>query len=146
MFVHTGKEHLIINLATLILAGVIAHEVKFSGKGFLLIFFVVSILSVLPVLALSSSIFAGASAGIHGLFGAVAIKLRHYKVPVILTLSLFSVAIIVSSVVEFLVFPISKVAQQLAVHLIALSLGAVVFWRFEGSFFFLTRYPEQVTE
>ena len=127
MFVHQNVEHLVVNLVALILAGAIANEIKLSNVALLAIFFSVGILSALLVLPFTSSILVGASAGIYGVFGAIAVKLRDYGTSTPKILSLFAFAIIGSSLIENFWFQSSDMVIRLSVHLIALFLSAGFF-------------------
>ena len=127
MFIHQGAEHLIINLAALILAGAIANEIGFSNKAFLAIFFTVGLTSVFLALPFTSSILAGASAGIYGIFGAMAVKLGDYGMSVPKVLGVLAIAAAGSSLIETPLVNSTETVLRLSVHLAALFLGAIFF-------------------
>ena len=127
MFVHQGAEHLLINLVALILAGAIAHEVGLSNVAFLAVFFSVGILSALPVLPFTSSMLVGASTGIYGIFGAIAVKLGDYGTSLPKVVGLLGLAIIGSSFIETFLLQASETVLRISVHLAALFLGAAFF-------------------
>ena len=123
MFVHQNIEHLVINLASLILAGAVANEIGLQNATFLVIFFLVGISSAFLVLPFTSSVLVGASTGIYGIFGAITVKLGDYmSAPKVF--SLFALAIAGSSLIENFWFQSSEMVLRLSAHLVALSFGA----------------------
>ena len=126
VFSHYGVEHLVTNIVTLILAGAIANEIELSNATFLAIFFGAGILSALLMLPFTSSILVGASTGVYGIFGVIAVKLRDYGASVPKVIGLFTLAIVGSSLIEV---PLgsNQMAIRLSAHLTALFLGVILF-------------------
>jgi membrane associated rhomboid family serine protease len=126
MFAHENIEHLLINLAGLVLAGVLAKEIGLSGLKFMLIFLAVGF-AVVPTIFLvpNSYVFMGASAGICGLLGAEAIELGRYGLSPGKFFLIFALALMSDSVVEALP-AISTAAVQALIHLAALTLGSAI--------------------
>jgi len=93
-FTHDGVDHLLMNLLGLVLAGFLAIELGIRGSVFFAVFLVVGFLTVVPpLLTACPYTFVGASAGVCGLFGAVAVEFRRYGLPSLLILSLFFFAL-----------------------------------------------------
>ena len=102
-FTHDGVDHLLMNLLGLMLAGFLAFELGIRGSVFLAVFLIAGFLTVMPPLLTSCPYtFVGASAGVCGLFGAVAVWFRRYGLPSLLILSLFFFALTASPMAEAL--------------------------------------------
>jgi membrane associated rhomboid family serine protease len=125
MFAHENIGHLLINLAGLILAGVLGKEIGLSGLKFMLIFFAGGF-AVAPMFLIPNSyVFMGASVGICGILGAEAIELGRYGLSSGKLFLIFALALVADSVVNVL-FVVPTVAVDALVHLTALTLGSVL--------------------
>jgi len=126
MFAHENIGHLLINLAGLVLAGVLGKETGLSGLEFVLVFFAVGF-AVVPVIFLmpNSYVFMGASAGICGLLGAEAVELGRYGLSSGKFFLIFALALMTDSVVKVL-FAVPAAAVQALIHLAALILGSAI--------------------
>lgn len=125
MFTHGGIGHLLTNLISLLLVGILAWEMGIRSSAFLAVFVGVGILTVAPPVLLSSPYtFAGASAGVAGLFGATAVEFKRYGFPVLPIFIIFALAFAAPSMIEAW-YAGSAVATMTAfMHLFALTLGA----------------------
>jgi membrane associated rhomboid family serine protease len=102
-FTHDGVYHLVMNLVGLFLAGFLAYELEIRGSAFLAIFLTAGVLTIIPPMVTGAPyVFVGASTGICGLFGAVAVEFRRYRLPSVLMLLLFFFAISGSPMVDAL--------------------------------------------
>jgi len=102
-FTHDGAEHLLMNLLGLMLAGFLAFELGIRGSVFFAVFLGAGSLAVVPpLLTACPYTFVGASAGVCGLFGAVAVGFRRYGLPSLLILLLFFFALTVTPISEAL--------------------------------------------
>jgi len=102
-FTHDGVDHLLMNLLGLVLAGFLAFKLGIRGSVFFSVFLIAGFLTVMPPLLTSSPYtFVGASAGISGLFGAVAVWFRRHGLPSLLMLSLFFFALTAAPIAEAL--------------------------------------------
>jgi membrane associated rhomboid family serine protease len=126
MFAHENIGHFLINLAGLVLAGVLGKEIGLSSLKFMLIFFAVGF-AVVPVIFLmpNSYVFMGASAGIFGLLGAEAIGLGRYGLSSGKFFLIFALALVADSVVNVLSM-VPTAAVQALIHLTALTLGSAI--------------------
>lgn len=126
MFAHCSAQHLLVNLVGLAAVAVLAWELRLSSSAFLGVFVVVSMLTVVPVALLLEEpyVFLGASAGVSGLFGAVAVEFRRYGFPAARVLLLFALALVVGPLLEGLQVATGTAAMQALMHLTALVVGA----------------------
>ena len=125
MFTHGGIGHLLTNLIGLILVGFLAWEMGIRSSAFLAVFVGVGILTVAPVVLLSSPyIFAGASAGVAGLFGAISVEFKRYGFPVLPIFAIFALAFAAPLMVEAWYAGSAVATMQAFMHLFALILGA----------------------
>ena len=125
MFTHGGIEHLMTNLIGLILVGILAWEVGIRSSAFLAVFVGVGILTVTPAVFLSSPyIFAGASVGVAGLFGATSVEFKRYGFPVLPIFMIFALAFAAPSIAEALYVGSAVATMQAFMHMFALTLGA----------------------
>ena len=126
MFAHENIGHLLINLAGLVLAGVLGRETGFSGPKFMLIFFAVGF-AIAPAIFLMpiSYVFMGASAGICGLLGAEAVELGRYGLSSGKFFLIFALALMADSVVKVLC-AVPTAAVQAFIHLAAFTLGSAI--------------------
>lgn len=126
MFAHESIGHLLLNLAGLVLAGVMGKETGLSGLRFMLIFFAVGFAVVSLVFLIPTPyVFMGASAGICGLLGAEAVGLGRYGLSPAKFFLIFALALMADSVVETLLAS-PAAAVQAFIHLAALSLGSAI--------------------
>ena len=125
MFTHGGIEHLLTNLIGLILVGFLAWEIGIRSSAFLAVFVGVGILTVAPAVFLSSPYtFAGASAGVAGLFGATSVEFKRYGIPVLPIFVIFALAFAAPSMAEIWYTGSAIAAMTAFMHLFALTLGA----------------------
>ncbi len=125
MFTHGGIGHLLTNLMSLILVGFLAWEMGIRSSAFLAVFVGVGILTVAPAVFLSSPYtFAGASAGVAGLFGATAVEFKRYGFPVLPMFVIFALALVAPSMLEAFYGGAAVAAMQAFMHFFALTLGA----------------------
>ena len=131
-FTHDGINHLVMNLIALFLAGFLAYELDIRGSAFLAIFLVAGFLTIIPPIVTGAPyVFVGASTGICGLFGAVAIEFRRYSLPSVPILLLFFFAIGGSPLLE--AAGGSSVALiETFMHSFGLVLGAGLAFVYEG--------------
>jgi membrane associated rhomboid family serine protease len=126
MFAHESIGHLLINIAGLVLAGVLGKEIGLSGLKFMLIFFAVGFAVVPAIFLISNSyVFMGASAGICGLLGAEAIGLGQYGLSSGKFFLIFALGMVADSVVNVLSV-VPTAAVQALIHLTALTLGSAI--------------------
>jgi len=131
-FTHDGVYHLVMNLIGLFLAGFLAYELEIRGSVFLSIFLAAGFLSIIPPIVTGSPyVFVGASTGICGLFGAVAVEFRRYRIPSVLMLLLFFFAISGSPMVEALSGSSVAVIETF-MHSFGLVLGAGLAFVYDG--------------
>ena len=125
MFTHGGIGHLLTNLTSLILVAFLAWEMGIRSSAFLAVFVGVGIFTVAPAVVLSSPYtFAGASAGVAGLFGATSVEFKRYGFPVLPIFVIFALSFAAPSIVEAW-YAGSAIATMTAfMHLFALTLGA----------------------
>lgn len=124
MFTHDGSQHLFMNLLALVLVGFLALELGIRGSTFLAIFMVAGLLTIAPFLLVEGSYnLVGASAGICGLFGAVAVEFRRYGFSPLLIFLLFFLGLVAAPVTEVLSGS-SGAMTGAFVHSFALILGA----------------------
>lgn len=125
MFTHGGIEHLLTNLIGLILVGILALEIGIRSSAFLVVFVGVGILTVAPAVFLSSPYtFAGASAGVAGLFGATSVEFKRYGLPVMPIFVIFALAFTAPLMAEIWYTGSAIAAMTAFMHLFALTLGA----------------------
>jgi membrane associated rhomboid family serine protease len=131
-FTHDGVNHLVMNLVGLFLAGFLAFELRIRGSAFLAIFLIAGFLSIIPPMVTGAPyLFVGASTGICGLFGAVAVEFRRYSIPSVPILLLFFFAISGSPMLE--AASGSSVALiETFMHSFGLVLGAGLAFVYEG--------------
>jgi membrane associated rhomboid family serine protease len=123
-FTHDGVDHLFTNLLGLVLAGFLAFELGIPGSVFIVVFLVAGFLTVMPPLLTSCPYtFVGASAGICGLFGAVAVWFRRYGLPSLIILSLFFFAVTAAPMAEAISGSSTAVIEAF-MHSFGLILGA----------------------
>ena len=94
-FVHVNTWHLWENVASIILIGFLAIELKTEFYDLVVLYLSASVLAVMPVFLISHFSAAGASAAIYAGFGIIAQDLAKYKImpaiPIaLLTLSIFA--------------------------------------------------------
>jgi membrane associated rhomboid family serine protease len=131
-FTHDGINHLVMNLIGLFLAGFLAYELEIRGSAFLAIFLAAGFLSIIPPLVTGAPyLFVGASTGICGLFGAVAVELRRYRLPSVPILLMFFFAISGSPLLESLSGSSAALIETF-MHSFGLVLGAGLAFVYEG--------------
>lgn len=132
MFTHDGSQHLFMNLLALVLAGFLALELGIRGSTFLAIFLVAGLLTIMPFLLVGGSYnFVGASAGVCGLFGAVAVEFKRYGLSPLFVFLLFFFGLVAAPVIEVLGGSSAAITEAF-VHSFALVLGAGLALSFRG--------------
>ena len=125
MFTHDGIWHLLTNVMGLTLVGFLALELGIRSSAFFAVFVGVGILTVTPAVLLSSPYtFAGASAGIAGLFGATSVEFKRYGFPVLPIFVIFALVLAAPSMVEAGYAGSAVATMKVLMHLFALTLGA----------------------
>lgn len=79
-FVHFDNIHLIENVISLFLLGILAFELKTNFEDLSLIYFVAPIFAITPFLLIWDATLAGASMAIYAGFGVVAQESRKFKI------------------------------------------------------------------
>jgi membrane associated rhomboid family serine protease len=131
-FTHDGVGHLFMNLLGLVLVGFLALELGIRGSVFLVIFLIVGFLTLMPLLLTACPYtFVGASAGVCGLFGAVAVRFRHYGFPSLFIFLLFFFALTVAPMAEAS-FGFSSSIIEAFTHSFGLVLGAGLAFAYES--------------
>ena len=131
-FTHDGVEHLLMNLLGLVLAGFLAFELGIKGSVFLAVFLLVGFLTVIPpLLAACPYTFVGASAGVCGLFGAVAVGFRRYGFSSLSIFFLFFFALTAAPMAEAF-YGSSDAIIETFMHSFGLILGAGLAFIHEG--------------
>lgn len=126
MFAHNGLDHLLVNLVGLASVGVLAWELRLSNSTFLSIFILAGLLTVVPVALLMTDpyTFLGASAGVSGLFGAIAVEFKRYGFPALKVFMIFAIALVFGPMIEAWQVQSVTAAIQALMHVTALIVGA----------------------
>ncbi|KXB07302.1 hypothetical protein AKJ54_00410 [candidate division MSBL1 archaeon SCGC-AAA382K21] len=127
-FTHDGFSHLFSNIVALLLAGALAREIGISGRTFLLLFLLAGVLALLPALLLTGRTFAGASAGICAIFGALSVDFERYGFSVSWIFSLFLLGMLASLAFGFFLLESATQVLGTLVHFSAFFTGAGIFW------------------
>lgn len=123
-FTHDGVDHLLMNLLGLVLAGFLAFELGIKGSVFLAVFLIVGFLAVVPpILTACPYTFVGASAGVCGLFGAVAVGFRRYGISSLFIFLVFFFALTAAPMAEAFYGSSSAIIETF-MHSFGLILGA----------------------
>lgn len=96
-FVHVNAWHLWENVASIVLIGFLAIELKTDFYDLVVIYLSTSVLAVMPVFIISHFSAAGASAAIYAGFGIIAQDLARYKIMPAIPLTLLTLSIFAQS-------------------------------------------------
>lgn len=128
MFSHLSVNHLILNLAGILLGLILYFEYEFDALEYIFIYFISGLLSILVMISFfPNTTFLGASACIYGTFGALSLK-KKFRIPRCFLFGAFLFSIYLPLLVNYLNKTFSiLIMNQAYLHTCAFFIGTLVF-------------------
>jgi membrane associated rhomboid family serine protease len=100
-FAHLNEWHLLENVASLLVVGFIATELKTEFYDFAVIYLATGVLAVIPVFLISSFSAIGASTAVYGAFGVVTQELSKFKISGQLPFGIMALVVFIKAITSF---------------------------------------------